>query len=80
MQQDRVPIAAEWTIVVREPADYQVTATWQSAPGNASNAKYTIQHSDGTKTVQVDQRVKTAGYPDGCLSFQPGNIQDKAHG
>lgn len=69
--------AAEWTIVVREPADYQVTATWQSSPGNASIAKYSIQHSNGTKTVQVDQRVKTAGYPMGVFHFNPGTYKIK---
>ena len=47
---------AVWTLVVSYPGDYTAFASWQPDPANASNAKYTIQHADGSTTVEVDQR------------------------
>ncbi len=75
---------ATWTLVVRYPGYYQVTATWQSASTNASNASYTIEHDGGTTTVEADQRAKTAGYLLGTFYFSPGSykvsLTDKADG
>jgi PKD repeat protein len=76
--------SAEWTVVVRQAANYQVTATWQSGVANASNAKYIIQHDGGTTSVEVDQRAKTGGYPLGVFPFSPGSykirLTDDANG
>ncbi|HBL24125.1 MAG TPA: hypothetical protein DDZ40_08415, partial [Deltaproteobacteria bacterium] len=75
---------AVWNLVVKVAGNYQVTATWQSASTNATNAKYTIEHGGGTATVQVDQTVKTAGYPLGTFYFGKGSykvsLSDSANG
>ena len=47
---------AVWTLVVNDPGDYIAYASWQPDSGNASNAKYVIQHAAGETTVEVDQR------------------------
>lgn len=66
---------AAWNLVVRYAGYYQVTATWQSAGTNASNASYTIEHDGGTTTVEVDQRVKTEGHLLGTFHFSPGSYK-----
>jgi len=73
-----------WNLVVKAAGNYQVTATWQSASTNATNAKYTIEHGGGTAVVEVDQTVKTAGYPLGTFYFGQGSykvsLSDSANG
>ncbi|MHB8108976.1 MAG: golvesin C-terminal-like domain-containing protein [Syntrophorhabdaceae bacterium] len=76
--------SATWNIVVRNAGYYQVTATWQSADTNASNARYTIAHGEGITTVEADQRLKIKGYPLGTYYFGVGSynvtLTDNANG
>ena len=75
---------ARWNMYVKDPGYYQVVATWQSGPTNASNARYTIQHSGGSTEVQTDQRAATSGYNLGTYYFDQGSygitLSDRADG
>ena len=75
---------ATWNLVVKYPGYYSAVATWVADPANASNAKYTIQHANGSSTVMVDQRT-TGGINElGTYFFDEDNytirLDDNADG
>ena len=47
---------ATWTHLVEAPGRYRVQARWTAQSNRASNARYTIEHRDGTDQISVDQR------------------------
>ena len=52
---------ATWTIVVNTAGNYEVRATWYFDTGNATNAKYTINHAGGSTIVYGNMRTAPAG-------------------
>jgi PKD repeat protein len=78
--------SATWTIVVKTPGFYKVSASWQSGSSNASNAVYRVQRYGGYTDVEVDQTVATpsGGYTLGSFYFDEGSytivLTDNANG
>lgn len=48
---------ATWTATVPEDGSYAIYVSWDSDPGNASDAHYRITHPGGTIDRRFDQRV-----------------------
>jgi len=48
---------ATWTFNVPEPGNYDVYAWWCEGDWRPTDVPYTINHSAGSETVRVDQRV-----------------------
>jgi len=63
---------ATWTLVVTYPGTYAVLASWWPNTANASNAKYTINYTGGSATVEVDQRTSQFTNLLGAYHFEPG--------
>jgi RHS repeat-associated protein len=49
---------ATWALNVSNTASYDVYASWTAHPNRASDAKYTIQHSNGSDTITVNQQLQ----------------------
>lgn len=47
---------ATWSVGTITPAYYNVYAKWTIGSNRASNAKYTIEHSEGIETIEVNQK------------------------
>ena len=75
---------AIWTLLVKYPGVYAVLASWYPSPTHASNAKYTINHSGGANTVEVNQRQTELVNLLGAYYFVPGiytvELSDDADG
>ncbi len=63
---------ATWTLYVTYPGVYAVLASWYPSSVNASNAKYTINYSGGSATVEVDQRQSELVNALGAYYFDQG--------
>jgi 4-amino-4-deoxy-L-arabinose transferase-like glycosyltransferase len=50
------PGQARWTLAVPEDKRYEVFTRWIAAPGQATDALYTLHHSKGVSTVKVNQQ------------------------
>ncbi|MCH7590452.1 hypothetical protein IIB34_05380, partial [PVC group bacterium] len=46
---------ATWRMSVANSGDYEVFARWVTNNNHATNAKYTVNHAEGSTVVQVDQ-------------------------
>ena len=75
---------ATWTMVLREPGEYRVLATWPMYPENAGNAKYTINHADGSSVFFADQTTALRRNSLGVYNFDAGvstiELNDDANG
>ena len=47
---------ATWTPALTQPGDYEVYAWWTAGEGRVIDAKYTIDHADGTDVIVVNQK------------------------
>jgi len=80
--------SATFYVVVQHPGMYAVAATWYPQPSNATNAQFTIQHTDiGTgeyDAVVVDQTASAVINILGVYYFTPGEytveLTDDANG
>lgn len=64
---------ATFNMVVKTPGYYAVMASWFPDSSNATNAKFTIQHSGGKTTVEADQRTTELMNLLGVFQFDTGN-------
>jgi hypothetical protein len=48
---------ARWNVTLSSSGNYRVFARWAADPNRASAAPYSVVHSGGTATVNVDQRT-----------------------
>lgn len=48
---------ATWALSILTPGRYEVFANWSSHNNHASNAPYTVHHSDGSAIRRMDQRA-----------------------
>jgi len=48
---------ATWSFIINEAASYEVFARWTSASNRATDAPYTVNHADGSTTVDKNQEV-----------------------
>ncbi len=75
---------ATWTLIVTYPGLYATLASWRADASNASNAKYTVNHSGGPTVVEVDQRVSEFTNMLGVYYFNAGvytvRLNDNANG
>jgi polysaccharide biosynthesis protein PslG len=88
----RYRVAGDGSSSVRWPfpgtagGSFEVFARWTSGPNRASNATYVVSHSDGTKSMSVDQRSGGGAWQSlGTYRFTPGtdngiSLSDKADG
>jgi len=76
--------AAKWTIVVKQAGQYQVLATWPALYGNATNARYTIRHANGSTVVLANQASGSGRHSLGVFNFNSGvatvELSDYANG
>ncbi|HPD47145.1 MAG TPA: PKD domain-containing protein [Anaerohalosphaeraceae bacterium] len=75
---------AIFTLVIEHPGLYRVLGSWYPSPNNASNARFTITHAEGTSVVYVDQRTTYLLNPIGTFNFDKGSctvtLDDRADG
>lgn len=75
---------AVFTLLINHPGWYAVMASWYAAPENASNARFVIEHSNGSSVVEVDQRQTQLTNMLGSYYFERGSytvtIADDANG
>jgi PKD repeat protein len=76
---------ATFHMYVPAAGSYRVSASWPPISTNASNAKYTIRHADGTSTVTVNQQVAAGDWNVlGTYNFNRGSyditLSDNANG
>ena len=75
---------ATWTLVIENPDYYAVMASWRALDQNATDAKYVIQHADGTDIVEVDQTESELTNMLGIHYFNEGvytiQLSDDANG
>jgi hypothetical protein len=70
--------------VVKKDGQYQVLATWPALSANASNARYTIHHANGSTVVTANQRSGSGRHSLGSFTFKAGvatvELSDYANG
>ncbi len=75
---------AIYTLVVEYPGLYAVLGSWYPDPGNATNARFTITHANGTSVAYVNQRETQLVNPIGVYYFDKGSctitLDDYANG
>jgi PKD repeat protein len=75
---------ATWTMVVKQPGQYRVLATWPAYPENATNARYTIRHAGGSSVVLANQASALRRNSLGVFNFNAGvttvELNDNANG
>src|SRR6202011_996982 len=75
-----------WLFPGAAVGNFEVFVRWTSGPNRASNASYVVTHTDGTRTVSVDQRTGGGAWQSlGTFRFTPGpdnaiSLSDKADG
>jgi PKD repeat protein len=63
----------KWIFQIPVADNYRVAARWCSASSRPTNAPYTVNHSSGSTTVRVSQRVNGGLWNDlGEFYFEPG--------
>lgn len=76
--------SATWTMAVKQRGQYEVFATWPALSRNATNAKYTIHHAEGSTIVTVDQTHSKRRNSLGVFTFDAGpakiELDDQANG
>jgi RHS repeat-associated protein len=78
--------SATWTYSAAVSGDYRIFARWPAAEGNATNAKYTVQHAGGSSTVSVSQAQRGGQWNElGVFGFSGGqnyaiSLSDDANG
>jgi len=63
---------AKWTMVVKRAGQYRVLATWPAHPENATNARYTVHHANGSSVVLADQTATLRRNSLGVYNFNAG--------
>ncbi len=51
------PNTATWKPNITQAAEYEIFANWTGHPNRATDAKYTINHAEGSSEVNVNQQV-----------------------
>ncbi|MBE0536419.1 MAG: PKD domain-containing protein, partial [Phycisphaerae bacterium] len=75
---------AIYTLVIEYPGLYAVMGSWYPDPGNASNARYTITHANGTSVAYANQKETALVNLIGAYAFGKGSytvtLDDYANG
>ena len=70
---DAPPDAATWTPALTQPTRFEVYARWTAHPNRATDAAYSITHSQGTATVSANQQANGGVWNLlGTYTFNPG--------
>lgn len=67
---------AAWTVNLPESGNYQVFARWTAGSNRAASAPFTVVHSGGTQTVNVNQQANGGQFVSlGTFNFTAGSAQ-----
>ncbi len=64
----------EWFFTIPAPGTYRISGWWPTSSNNTTGARYTVNHTSGSSTVVVNQRINGGQWNAlGEFDFEPGD-------